>query len=89
MTSRTPLGRELVGLSAEVVAAANRSLVGLKGTVVGETRNTLEIGTARGTKRIPKTGARFMFILPDGARMAVDGQKLVGRPGSRAKARKW
>jgi ribonuclease P protein subunit POP4 len=91
ITPRTILRHELVGLAAEIAASNNKALVGIRGTVVGESRNVLEIKTDKGTKSIPKTSARIIFALPDGSRVAIDGKMLVGRPEKRSKAKrkKW
>jgi len=87
----TLLRHELTGLVVEVIASTNRAHVGTKGTVVGESKGMLEIMTTGETKKLPKKGTRFMFTLPDGTRMAVDGEKLFGRPEKRAKMKikKW
>jgi ribonuclease P protein subunit POP4 len=87
----TLLRRELIGLVVEVIGSTNSALVGTKGTVVEESKSMLEIMTAGKTKKLPKKGTRFMFTMPDGTQMAVDGEKLSGRPEKRAKMKikKW
>ncbi len=78
---------ELIGLEVEVAEASNRSLVGIKGTVVDETKNTLLVRTGRGDKRIPKRHTKFIFTLPDKRKVKVDGNILAVRPEDRLKLR--
>lgn len=73
---------ELIGLSIHVRHATDPTLVGLRGRVVDETRNTLLVETSRGEKRIPKKGAEFAFGV-DGIR--VRGDDLLFRPEDRIK----
>ena len=73
---------ELIGLSIVVGESTDPSLVGLRGVVVDETRNTLLVETARGEKRVPKPGAVFRF---GAAGTAVRGDDLLFRPEDRIK----
>lgn len=80
---------ELVGLPVRVVDATNPDLVGIEGTVVSETTNTLVVGTeeegvaASGTRQVPKAAATFEFELPSGRYVTVEGERLVARPARR------
>ncbi|AKG39102.1 MAG: ribonuclease P protein component 1 [Infirmifilum sp.] len=88
ITPRNILRHELIGLQVEVVEASNPSLIGIKGLVLDETKNTLLIGEPGGKKRkVIKHQAYFLFELPDGTRVMVDGRYLVGRPAERLKAK--
>jgi len=81
---------ELIGLECEVVAAANKSQIGIKGNVVDETMKTLIISTEHGPKIIEKQGSVFRFDV--GGKIAdVDGNVLVARPEDRIKKKisKW
>ena len=91
ITPQTLLRHELLGLMAEVAGSTNKSLVGIRGTVIGETRGMLELETDKGARKIPKASTRFTFTLPDGVKAKVDGKLLVGQPKSRlkAKTKKW
>ncbi|QOJ78208.1 ribonuclease P protein component 1 [Infirmifilum lucidum] len=83
---RNILRHELIGLQAEVVEARNPYLVGIRGIVLDETKNTLVIGEpGGGRKTVLKFQAVFRFILPDGTKVLVDGKYLVGRPEERLK----
>ena len=74
---------ELIGLSVVVSAATDPGLVGVRGVVTDETRNTLTVETAKGEKRVPKHGVSFTFEVQGGVR--VDGDDLLFRPEDRIK----
>jgi ribonuclease P protein subunit POP4 len=85
------LRHELIGLKTIVARSSNTLLVGTRGQIVDETRNTVKLNTREGVKMIPKGTVVFRFDLPDGSIVEVEGAKLVGRPENRMKARgrKW
>ena len=77
---------ELIGLRVEVVSHSDPSLIGIKGTIVDETRNTLIIKTPRGErKRILKLYGVFKLYLDDGVEVVIDGSSILGRPEERLK----
>ncbi len=77
---------ELIGLIMEVEESSNRDMEGLRGRIVDETRNTFVIETEQEEeKRIPKTGNMFIFVLEDGTRARIRGDKLLARPEDRIK----
>ena len=79
------LRHELIGLEVEIVDATNPSLIGIKGRVVDETRNTLVIEKCDGKEVvIPKDVAVFKFRLGD-KYVKVIGSLLIGRPEDRLK----
>jgi ribonuclease P protein subunit POP4 len=59
---------EWVGKHAKIINASNKSLEGLEGTVVDETRNTVIIETEKGVKRVQKHKTVF----------EIDGQEVMG-----------
>jgi ribonuclease P protein subunit POP4 len=85
------LRHELIGLKTIVARSSNALIVGTRGRIVDETRNTVKLSTREGVKMIPKGIAVFRFDLPDGSIVEVEGAKLVGRPENRMKGRgrKW
>ena len=94
MVSITPeniLRHELIGLEVRIANSCNRQIVGVKGKVIDETRNTLIVADEKIRRTIPKDVAVFQFKLPDGIVVKIDGVKLVGRPEIRLKnkVRKW
>ena len=85
ITSRNLVRHELIGLEVKVERSKNPSQVGLKGIVIDETYSTLKIESKGKEKIIPKDIAVFVFTLPDGKKVEVDGKLLVGRPEDRIK----
>jgi ribonuclease P protein subunit POP4 len=85
------LRHELIGLKAIVARSSSSFLVGMRGRIIDETRNTIKLSTRKGIKVIPKGVAVFRFDLSDGSTVEVEGAKLLGRPENRmkAKGRRW
>lgn len=79
------LYHELVGLYVKIVDSTSETYVGLEGKVVDETYNTLIIKTDNGEKKVLKHISKFMFTLPSGLKIIVNGSRLVGRPEERLK----
>lgn len=74
---------ELIGLDVLVVASSHSGYVGLSGTVVDETRNTLVIESGGAEKVIPKHGTRFKVMTQGG--IEIEGDDIVFRPEDRIK----
>jgi len=87
VTPETVARHELVGLEAHVADSPNEDLVSVRGTVVSETTNTLELADRDRSRRVPKDAARFEFTLPSGSVVTVDGDRLVARPARRTEQR--
>jgi len=85
ITPKNLVRHELIGLDVKIKESKNRSQVGLKGKVIGETYSTLRIETKKGEKTIPKDITIFIFTLPNGTKVQVDGKVLIGRPEDRIK----
>ncbi len=88
LTPQNIIHHELIGMDTEVADSTNRSLVGIKGKIVDETKNLLIIGAQE--KKVPKSCSSFIFILPhfDGkrylpSRIKVDGRLLLSQPENR------
>lgn len=81
---KTIVQRSWIGLETEIVAAKNPALVGLRGIVVDETRNTVIIATQKGEKRVLKNQATFC-VRYQGKTLRVDGTRLVGKIEDRIK----
>jgi len=85
ITPENIVRHELIGLRVEVEKATNKCLIGIKGVVVDEMYNMLVIDTGKEEKKIQKKGTIFIFHLPNGKRVEVDGGLLVSRPEDRIK----
>lgn len=70
---------ELIGLNVEVIDSTDKSQTGISGEVTGETKSMLEI---RG-KKIEKKSCTFLFELPDGTEVEMDGKLIDERPEDR------
>ncbi|MCJ2555726.1 MAG: ribonuclease P protein subunit [Candidatus Thermoplasmatota archaeon] len=74
---------ELIGLEAEVISSTCSNLVGFRGTVVDETKNTVVIDVKDVEKTVPKQGTLFRFHIDGG--VDIDGARLLHRPEDRTK----
>ncbi len=85
ITPQNLVRHELIGLEVEIKVSKNPSQTGLKGKIVWETYSTVQIETDKGEKVIPKDITIFIFTLPNGTKVQVDGKVLIGRPEDRIK----
>lgn len=76
---------ELIGLEAEVVGSLRPGDVGLGGSIVDETQQTLKIKAGGKTKTVPKEGVVLRMRLPKNAVVEIEGRLLAGRPQDRVK----
>ena len=77
---RKKTAQPLIGISVEVVAARNPSLVGIDGKVTDETRNTIKVLTQDGEKVLVKDQVTMKI---EGK--IVNGNDLMGRIEERIK----
>jgi ribonuclease P protein subunit POP4 len=90
LTPQNIIHHELIGLDTKVVTSTNRSLIGIEGRIVDETKNLLIIGTDVQEKSVPKSCSSFIFTIPpvNGKRylsltIKVDGRLLLSQPENR------
>ena len=90
ITPQNLVRHELIGLRVKVSKATD-STKGLSGKVVDESYNTLTIESGGKEKKTVKENCVFVFTLPDGKRVEVDGKVIVSRPEDRIKKKqpKW
>ena len=87
ITSKNLVHHEFIGLKVHATNMKNKSL-DLKGTIIDETKNTIKIECEDCTeKMIPKMGSLFVFELPNGEKVEIDGNILSIRPEDRIKKR--
>jgi ribonuclease P protein subunit POP4 len=91
ITAKNLIRHELIGLPVEVVGSTNNFQIGIKGKVVDETKNLLVIETGDELKKIQKKGSEFIFKIPSGKKVKVDGRIIIARPEDRIKlkVKKW
>lgn len=82
---------EFIGLKCNITDALNRSNIGLNGEVIDETMKTLTLDVHGAQKKVQKKGTEFMFRLPKGNKVIVNGDKIIARPEDRIKKKikKW
>jgi len=78
---------EFIGLEAKVAGSSNPDCVGIRGTIINETRNTFVIMQNRKRKTVIKNQSVFHFNLPDTTIVEIEGTVLVGKPEERLKRR--
>ena len=87
ITSKNLVHHEFIGLKVHATNMKNKSL-DLKGTIIDETKNTIKIeGIDKSEKIIPKNGTVFVFELPNGEKIEINGTILSIRPEDRIKKR--
>ena len=75
---------ELIGLSIEVTAAKNPTLVGLRGQIIDETKYTLTIEDGHISKKVLKEQVSITTTIHNKI-VTVDGRALIARPEERIK----
>ena len=73
---------ELNGLRVRVVNCSDPGQIGISGTVVMETKNTLRIRDGARTRTVAKMNSVFEFIA-EGERFVVNGYEISFRPHER------
>ena len=75
---------ELIGSMIEVTQSKNNSLIGLKGKVIDETKNTLILESKNKIKKIIKSHIKFKMKVENKI-VEINGKLLVSRPEDRIK----
>lgn len=79
---------ELVGLKAEITESTDETQRGISGRITDETKSMLEIDG----KKVEKKSCKFLFELPDGTEVELDGKLIDERPEERIEQKlpgKW
>lgn len=84
MNPKDIIRHELIGLNTEVVEAKNKSLLGLKGKIIDETKNLLLIQSKKGVKKVLKDQVTLTMKF-NSKKIQVEGKLLVGKPEDRLK----
>ena len=78
------LKSEFIGKNIKIIESQNKTLIGVKGEIVDETKNSFVVKTASGNKMLLKSQITFIVFL-DGKEIKIDGKKLCFRPEERVK----
>jgi ribonuclease P protein subunit POP4 len=91
ITPSNLLKHELIGLHVKVSDSSDPKLVGMKGTIVDETKNMLHVHDGKRLMMFSKKVSTFQLRLPDGQTVLVDGRHIVAQPQDRLKikTRSW
>ncbi|MAG20288.1 ribonuclease P protein component 1 [archaeon] len=73
---------ELIGSTTEIIQSKNKSLIGLKGKIVDETKNMFTIEKNKIIKKMIKSQSKFDFPKQ---KIQIEGKLLLGRPEDRLK----
>ncbi len=84
-TRKNILFHTFIGLNVEILKSNLKTLVGMHGKIIDETKNMLVIETENGEKRVQKVSCLFRFNLESGESVEVEGRKICFRPEERAK----
>ena len=80
------LNHELIGLETQIVDSTNKSIVGLAGKIIDETKSMFTLETKSGTKIIPKQHSTWRFTVNDQS-YTLDGNAISKRPEDRIKVK--
>jgi ribonuclease P protein subunit POP4 len=82
---------EFIGLDLRISKSLNKQLVGMRGRIIDETRNTLVLRQGSKIIRIPKDIVHLNMSMPFNKMIEVDGRSIVARPEDRIKmrVRRW
>lgn len=75
--------QELIGLIIEITSSKNKSNIGMIGTIINETKNTITIMQER-PKKLLKQNITFITTI-DQKKVKIDGSILALRPEERIK----
>jgi ribonuclease P protein subunit POP4 len=74
---------EIIGCEITVIDARNKSLVGIRGKAIDETKNTITVETPKGVKKILKEQVKIEIC--GEKKIIIEGKSLAKRPEERIK----
>ncbi len=83
ITTVNIFAHELIGLDAKIIESTNKTLTGLVGTIIFETKNTLAMRSGNATKIIPKSAAKKIKIITENGACFISGSSMIARPEDR------
>ena len=78
------LKAEYIGLLVKIIGAKNKTMIGIEGTIIDETKNMITIATTAGTKQVIKKDA-VLQIQYDKKKINLRGDLINKRPEERIK----
>lgn len=83
MSASNILFHELIGLNITIVESSDKSLNGLTGEIIDETKQTIRVKFEQCVKVVPKANVTLKVDLPDGQSVNIYGKKIMYRPEDR------
>jgi len=83
MSASNILFHELIGLNITIVESSDKSLNGLTGEIIDETKQTIRVKFEQCVKVVPKANVTLKVDLPDGQSVNINGKKIMYRPEDR------
>lgn len=83
ISSSNIIYHELIGLNVKIIESSDKSLIGLSGRIMNETKNTLGIKTLRGARIIPKKNVKLQISFQDDANVILHCKEIAYRPEDR------
>ena len=83
ITPQNFVNHELIGLRVTLVKSTNKDAVGLSGRIIDESRNIFKLECCGQEKTTAKRHNTFEFTLPEGDKVRVPGDLVLGRPEDR------
>ncbi len=83
------LRNELLNLMVTIKHSSNPLHEGINGVVVDETKNSIVIANGSKRRRIQKEYVIYLFSMPNGKLIEIDGRWLLGRPVDRIGKMPW
>jgi ribonuclease P protein subunit POP4 len=84
ITPQNILRHEIIGLNAKITSSTHKGYESV-GVIIGETKNTIKVGTQSGIKTVPKDCIELELNLPGGETVRLDGRLMISRPEERIK----
>jgi len=82
MKKKSSLAQEFIGKNIKIVDSSCKSLIGLQGAIIDETKNTFTVQTSKGRKKIIKH--QVEILVND---QKINGRKITKKPEDRIKLR--
>ena len=79
----TILSHEIIGLDVQILDYDSATPRNIRGSIIGETKNTILVRTSKGTKIVPKRNAGTIKFALDSGACFISGSSLIGRPEDR------
>ena len=83
LTKRVLKKHELIGKKVEVIESKNITQKGINGNITDETEKTIKIEHDGRERIVAKKGSVFVFTLPNGEKVKINGDEIAVKPEDR------